>query len=184
MGMQTKRRAGRPRQNETDDDLWARLATQFPSLAESDPWAKALTNPHLLAAVVQDAVKVAAPQTRGTRTMPGVEESTALVADLRGEWSTDTFTVAFDQLCGSQSAKGVSARTGLHPQKIIRLRKPRGHPSHLDPTLAEMAAIAAGYRINPMYFAEYRLGMLVAMVANTITPEQTAIYLRRMGGRA
>lgn len=181
MGMKTERRPGRRRDTETDEDLWARLSADHPSLAALDAFGEPLSNPHLLAGIVQDVVKVSTPQTRGTRTMPEAEQAAAIVADLRGEWSVKAFPESFKELCGKQSAAGVAARTGIDRTKVIRFRKPTGHPMRAEPTLAELVAIADGYRISPMYFAEYRLGVLVAMVASTITPEQTAAYLHRLG---
>lgn len=181
--MQTERRRGRRRAGESDEDAWARLGAQYESLAITDPFGDALANPNWLAGLVQDMVKAAAPQGRGTRTMPDAETTASLVADIRGEWSMEPFPVAFAQLCAKQSAAGVAARTGLDRYKIIRLRKPAGTPGHTEPTLSELAAIAAGYRISPMYFAEYRLASVIATLAGSMTPEQTASLVRQLGAQ-
>lgn len=179
--MQTERRRGRPRSDETEADLLARLATRYPVLTAPTAFQEALANPHMLASVVQDVVKVTVPQVgRGVRTMPDNATTAAIVADLRGEWSVDPFPAAFAKLCGHQSAAGVAARTGLDRYKVLRLRKPAGHPEHINPTMAELEAIAAGYRINPMYFSEYRLGALLSAIATNLTPERTASLVRRI----
>lgn len=175
--MQTDRRPGRRRQAESDEDLLARLSAEFPTLAAANPWGAALANENLMVGIVQDVVKVVAaePATRGTRTMPELDVASAIVADLRGEVSTSPFPAAFHDLAGHLSASGVEAKTGVRKHIVIRLRN-----EVLRPTMAEMAQLATGFRRSPAYFSEYRLGALLAIMANQLSPEQTAALMRRL----
>lgn len=178
--MATKRAGGRPRNNETDDDVLARAAAQFPDELAPGAWAEALTNPHMHGSVLADLVKVAVPRTeaqrRGIRPMPDAATTRNVLDDVTGNgYCMDPFPTAFDQLAGRHSLAGVEARTGVNKFTVRRLRN-----GTRQPTLADMEAIAKGYHRTPFFFAEYRRAVLLSLLAANITPEQSANLIDRI----
>lgn len=175
-----QRSAGRPRQDESDQDLIARLGEQFPSLLEASPWAAALDNPHFHAAVVTDVVKVAVPRgpdkQRGIRPLPEADAVQSVLDEINGtSYSMESFVDALHELTGRHSLSGVAARTGINRYTVHRLRRGESKPS-----MAEMEKIATAYHRSPLYFVEYRTGWLLSLVAASLTPERSAALVEQI----
>lgn len=169
---------GRRRTGETDADLRARLADQYPSLAQG-AWARAMTNPNFHASMMGELVKVAVPQPedarRGRRQLPDATSIANVIGDLTGDYAMVPFTTAVTDLVGTQSVRGIAARTGLDRNTVHRLTR-----GDRDPTVTEMEAIANGYHRSPLYFLEYRLAALLTMLAANLTPERSAAIVDKM----
>ncbi len=150
----------------------------YPTTAD-DSWFDALGDVETMGAILRDALRVGhTPKRRGSRPALDVDDGEERLRQLFGEdYTTLPFDQAFKALAGNRSVSVLSAKTGLsrsHIQRLMAGRAPKG---------SEMETVARAFNKPPVYFVEYRNGLLLAAVLAHLSsaPEASVGLVRRLG---
>lgn len=160
------------------DDRLAVIHRQYPSAAESD-WSEALREYELLGRLLGDVMKAAtAPKRRGSRSPLELEAGEAQLREIWGDnFTILPFNEAFRQMAGARTLAQLAVKTGIGRATVHRLLTGK-----LEPTGSEMEAIARAFGLRPIYFREYRAGMVLAVIAQHLTdaPEASVKLVRQL----
>lgn len=91
----------------------------------------------------------------------------------RDHFSRDSFSIAFREVAGDRSMQHIARLTGLsksHVQKLLA--------NKYSPSLETMQSIANGFSIDPSFFKEYRIGMVVKELVEFLenNPDSSVIW--------
>ena len=146
-------------------------------------WDEAIrSDPDLFARIVSDVVKSSSGGSKpGKR--PALESSEAfgVFSQMMGEDFSDLpFVEAFNILCEGKSLRGVQAKTGLGHSYIAKLQSGEAQPSY-----DAMERIAKGFKKDPSYFIEYRIGFINNIIGNFLmaSPETSVSWYFKMKGK-
>lgn len=172
----------------TWDDRLAAAHAAYPAshqaLLRGVDTARVVNGEELLIRLMRDVIATDNVEVRrGQRAEPDAEDGRRLLEDLRGlSYTTEAFHTAFRTLAGTRSLSQLVHRTGLSRTTIHRLLA-GPDAGGKAPTPSEMEAVAEGFGHKPVYFAEYRVAMFVALVAEKLAenPDQSYALVRRLG---
>lgn len=157
------------------------IREQFPSVARLD-WQKAFeTDMGLFARIVEDILKLDAAEPGRPGPRPGLEyrEAATRLRKLWGlDYATAPFTHAFQALC---AARGYSLRQLARKTHLSRSELHRFQQGLDVPTAQEMEAIAGAFDKHPSYFVEWRMGYILALLAEHMAevPEASVGFYRK-----
>lgn len=165
----------------------ADIRAQYPSVARRD-WVAVTGSTETMGAIIRDVLSVGhSPVRRGHRPVPDFEDGTRRLREMQGEdITTLPFREAFVLLAGRRSRSHVASLTGIKRTRVHRLLtgiRGGGQLAEVEPTGAEMEAIAGAFGRRPLYFREYRAAVIAALVHETMlnNPEASAGIARRLG---
>lgn len=137
------------------------MIRRFPSTATLN-WQRAFANdPDLLGRLLRDILKLdrVVPGRHGPRPGPDPLRDGPTLDRIRGldpgrhPYSLHPFPVAFAHLVAGRSVRAVAAKVrDMSPTRVYRLLR-----GEVNPTAADMEAVAAAFKRHPSYFVEYRV---------------------------
>ncbi len=162
------------------DERLREVQRLYPSAADPT-WLDALGDFELMGAVLRDALRVGhTPKRRGSRPLLNAEDGEVRLRQLFGDdYTTLPFAEAFRVLVESRglSVRQVARKTGLSRSHAHRLML-----GQVAPTGRDMEMAASGLSKPAVYFLEYRVGLLLAAVAQHLTeaPETSVGLVRQL----
>lgn len=146
-------------------------------------WDRAIkTDPDLFARIVSDVVKSSSGGSRpGKRPNLAKDEAYGVFSKMIGDdFADQPFQKAFKNLCGQISLRGVAAKTGLGHSYVGKLLN-----GQAEPTFETMEKIAVGFKKDPSYFLEYRVGYINSAISKYLedAPETSVSWYLKMKGK-
>ena len=136
-------------------------------------------DPDLFARIIGDVVKSSSSGSRpGKRPNLENKEAYAIYSKLAGEdFSDRDFLTSFKALIGDRSLRSVSNKTGLSVTFIHQVLNEQKYPSY-----ETMKKIALGFKKDPSYFMEYRIGYILGAFEKYLTsaPETSASWYLKL----
>lgn len=148
------------------EDKEKRIREKHPEALDVS-WDKVLQgDPDFFAQVIGDVVKSGAPSNGpGKRPSLDDKQAFAIYSRLAGEdFASGDFFDAFEALVAGRSVRSVANKTGLASSFIFKLLKRQTNPS-----FETMEKIAAGFKKDPSYFLEYRIGYVLSTIEAFLT---------------
>lgn len=160
------------------------IRDHFPSIETLEWKAEFDKDFGLFAWIMNDILKVdaAEPSRSGPKPAVDVRTGAARLRQLMGnDYAELPFADAFSALAGKRSLNHLARVTGISRSQVRRLLR-----GDVEPSRADMEMIAAGFKKEPGYFLEYRMGLLLAIVAQKLidSPEISVKPYRRLVGLA
>lgn len=128
---------------------------------------------------IRETIRVdGTPTRRGARPLLDADDGMARFRQLFGEdYTTLDFAEAFRILAGARSLTALARRTGLSRSQVHRLL------AGSAPTGREMEMVAQAFGKLPVYFVEYRIGLVCAAMAEHLAraPETSVGLVRQLG---
>lgn len=162
------------------EEKYKAVCQQFPSVVKLE-WAYALRDYWTLGRLLQDLIKdMLEHQNRGPGPRPNVDAKTGyqLLQQLFGnDYTGLPFPEAFAVLSAGRSIRHLARKTGMnntHVYKLLNKQK--------EPTLFDMEVIAKAFNKRPEYFAEYRMGYLLGVLAHHMenNPDMTMTLYKKV----
>lgn len=166
----------------------ARVKEDYPSIDQLD-WEKAFRqDPGLMANILHDILErdayeiameegaYAAGGRKPNLTSTGQTETR--LRQFRGEdHTTLVFAEAFTLMIGDMRLSTLARKVGMSKTQVWRLLRAQAQPSS-----EEMEKIAQAFRRHPSYFAEYRMGWVLGVLARRLEnlPEATVGFYKRL----
>lgn len=159
------------------------IQKHFPRTAELDWFEVFYEDPAVLGRIINDIIKLDGERTGkpGKRPTLDLDIAEEKLRQLCGEdYTSLEFKDAFRVLCGKLSIRGVANKTGLDKSYVHRLLS-----GNAVPTVEAIEAIAKAFKKHPSYFVEYRIGYIVAVIANKLEqiPETSIHFYKKLAGR-
>lgn len=165
-----------------------RVKEEYPSIDGLD-WEKVFRqDPGLMANIVHDILEVDAYEmaiAEGSYSAGGRRpdithdaKSEQRLRQFRGEdHTTLVFAEAFTLMTGDMRLSTLARKTGISKTQVWRLLRAQVHPS-----ADEMEKIATAFRRHPSYFAEWRMGWVLGILARRLetSPEATVGFYKRL----
>lgn len=152
----------------------------FPSVERLD-WAEAFRqDPALMGRIINDILKLDAAEPGKPGKRPGLEQDDAearLATLFGGRYSDLPFAQAFRAVAGERSIRHIASSTGLNRNTVHRLLNGDQQPDEF-----EIEAIARAFRVEPSYFAEYRLAYIVGFLYSRLAqnPDATVLFFKKL----
>lgn len=158
------------------------ITASFPGIQDLN-WNNAISSDEeifvrLLGDVIKSGGRGSKPGKRPTLDRAAAEEQFAQLA--AADFSEMPFTDAFRALCGKRSVRHVASLTDLSKTGVQDLMTGRSQPS-----FNTIEKIAKGFKKHPSYFLEYRIGFVVAALAQFLEnePEVATTWFLKVGRR-
>ena len=175
----------------------ALIRATFPSIVDVD-WISAFDDIDMMGQLIQDVLKVDASDhhTDGPRPHVLMEQGFPRMQQLFGQdYSELPFTEAFRSLATGEyvasenpkearswhtlSTRALESKIGLSHMQVFRLMR-----GDRQPSLRQMEMIAKAFGKKPGWFLDYRIGIIIAIVADRMvkSPEMSIKYFQRVTG--
>ena len=158
------------------------ITASFDSIKDLN-WGNAISSDEevfvrLLGDVIKSGGRGSKPGKRPTLDRKAAQEQFAQLA--AEDFSELTFTDAFRVLCGKRSVRHVASLTDLSKTGVQDLMTGKTQPS-----FETMEKVAKGFKKHPSYFLEYRIGYVVAVLAQFLEdePETATTWFLKVGRR-
>ena len=152
----------------------------FPSVDRLD-WAEVFRqDPALMGRIINDILKLDAAEPGKPGKRPGLEQGDAearLGTLFDTNYSELPFHQALKYVVGERSIRHVASKTGLNRNTVHRLLSGDQVPDEY-----EIEAIAKAFKIEPAYFAEYRLAYIIGFLFTRLenNPDATVLFYKRL----
>lgn len=133
----------------------------------------------LFARIIGDVVKSSSGGSRpGKRPTLSRDDAFEKFNQLTGQdFSEYDFYTTFNIMCGKRSVRAIASKTGLGKSYVFKLMRQEAYPSY-----ETMERIAKGFKKDPSFFLEYRIGLVTSIIIEFLedSPETASAWYLKM----